>query len=115
MRLLQLPGGTPATSTASVVIVCYNELGTFAATLTVSNASGTDTSTNARAVVVEVCTGISTPDDGSAFSVWPNPANGVLSVHWNEHAPARATFLSTDGRSLNRVLLLPGRNAVEVD
>ncbi|OGX92254.1 PKD domain-containing protein [Hymenobacter coccineus] len=46
------PGGTPATSTAQNPVVTYPTAGTYAATLTVTNASGTASTTTAAVVVV---------------------------------------------------------------
>ena len=46
------PGGTPATSTAQNPIVTYNTAGTYNVTLTVTNASGTSTTTTNSVVTV---------------------------------------------------------------
>ena len=113
-RLWQFPGGTPATSTDSVVTVCYTEPGTFAATLTVSNAGGTDTFTDAGAVVVEVCTGVSTPINGTGFSVWSNPSAGLFSVTWHGQEPVRATLMNMIGQPVRTMLLQVGINDLDL-
>jgi hypothetical protein len=113
-RLWQFPGGTPATSTDSVATVCYAEPGTYAVTLSVSNAGGTDMTTDASALQVAVCTGIRAQNERTGFSVWPNPARGLLTVAWNGQAPIRAMLFSSIGRSLNSFLLQPGTNALDV-
>lgn len=46
------PGGTPATSTDPNPVVTYNTAGTYDATLTVTNASGTSTRTTAGVVTI---------------------------------------------------------------
>jgi PKD repeat protein/subtilisin family serine protease len=46
------PGGTPATSTEQNPVVTYNTAGTYAVTLTVTNASGSSTRTTNGAVTV---------------------------------------------------------------
>ena len=46
------PGGTPATSTEKNPVVTYNTAGTYDATLTVTNASGTSTRTTTAVVTV---------------------------------------------------------------
>ena len=46
------PGGTPATSTVANPVVTYNTAGTYDATLTVTNASGTSTRTTTGVVTV---------------------------------------------------------------
>lgn len=48
----QFPGGTPATSTEQHPVVLYNVPGTYAATLTVSNAAGTNTVSQAGVATV---------------------------------------------------------------
>ncbi|MFD1468825.1 PKD domain-containing protein [Hymenobacter caeli] len=46
------PGGTPATSTAQNPVVTYNVAGTYGATLTATNASGSSSTTTAALVTV---------------------------------------------------------------
>ncbi len=46
------PGGNPSTSTDSFPIIVYNNSGTYDATLTVSNATGSDTKTRTSYIVV---------------------------------------------------------------
>ena len=113
-RLWQFQGGTPATSTDSLVTVCYTGPGTFAATLTVSNAGGTDTFTDTSAVEVEVCTGVSAHHDGPYFSVWPNPSDGIVSIAWHERAPIRAVLMDMIGQHVHTVLLQPGKNDLDL-
>ena len=113
-RLWQFQGGTPATSTDSLVTVCYTGPGTFAATLTVSNAGGTDTFTDTSAVEVEVCTGVSAHHDGPYFSVWPNPSDGIFSIAWHERAPIRAVLMDMIGQHVHTVLLQPGKNDLDL-
>ena len=50
--LWSFPGGTPATSNDSNPVVTYNAAGTYDATLTVTNASGTSTKTTTGVVTV---------------------------------------------------------------
>ncbi len=113
-RLWQFPGGTPATSTDSVATVCYTEPGSYAVTLTVSNAGGTDSITLEEAVVVEVCTGMPTEQGRAALSIWPNPAHGTLSVAWDGQTPVGATLVNATGQVLRTFLLQPGTNVVDV-
>ncbi len=49
------PGGTPASSTAQNPLVTYNTAGTYAVTLTVSNAYGNDTKTMTGYITVNAC------------------------------------------------------------
>ena len=70
------PGGTPATSSDANPVVTYNTPGTYEATLTVSNANGSNTSTRAALIRVlpntaqvqdtlfQTFTGITLPDQG---------------------------------------------------
>jgi len=113
-RLWQFPGGTPATSTDSVATVCYTEPGTYAVTLSVSNAGGTDIITDASALLVAVCTGFPAQNERTSFSVWPNPAHGLLTVDWNGPATTGASLFSSIGRSLSVFLLQPGTNVLDV-
>jgi len=113
-RLWQFPGGTPATSTDSLVTVCYTEPGTFTATLTVSNAGGTSTFTDASAVVVEVCTGVSTTHNGPELNVWPNPSDGMVSVEWHGDGPIRATLTNLIGQPIRSMLLQAGINHLDL-
>ena len=46
------PGGTPSSSTSNMQVVCYNSPGTYAVTLTVGNASGTNSTTAAGYITV---------------------------------------------------------------
>ena len=46
------PGGTPSTSTAANPVVTYSTAGTYGATLTVTNASGSSSSTTANIVTI---------------------------------------------------------------
>jgi PKD repeat protein len=55
------PGGTPSTSVDSNPVVIYNTPGTFDATLTVTNAGGTDVITRTGFIRVSSATGMSTP------------------------------------------------------
>ncbi|MBK9598931.1 MAG: T9SS type A sorting domain-containing protein [Flavobacteriales bacterium] len=52
------PGGTPATSTDSMPMVCYATPGTYPVTLTVTNVGGSDSTTDSAAVLVDICSGI---------------------------------------------------------
>ncbi|MCB0766848.1 MAG: PKD domain-containing protein [Flavobacteriales bacterium] len=113
-RLWEFPGGTPATSTDSVVTVCYDEPGTYAATLTVSNAGGMDASTLLDAVVVEICTAVAETARTGSLSLWPNPTHGTLSVQWEHDTPMRATLLNATGRTLGNYLLQPGANMIDL-
>lgn len=51
-------GGTPATSTSSAPVIAYNTVGTYAVSLTVTNAAGNDTKTKVAYITVNE---ISTP------------------------------------------------------
>jgi PKD repeat protein len=46
------PGGTPSTSNASNPVITYNTAGTYSATLTVSNATGSDNKTLNNVIIV---------------------------------------------------------------
>lgn len=113
-RLWQFPGGTPATSTDSVVTVCYNEPGTYAVTLSASNAGGTDAFTDASGVVVEVCTSLPAHHDGRDFSVWPNPSDGTFNVEWRGQEPVRATLMNMIGQPVRTVQLQAGINNLDL-
>lgn len=113
-RLWQFPGGTPATSTDSLVTVCYTEPGTYAATLTVSNAGGTDSSTLVDALVVEVCTGIRAEQDTNALHAWPNPTRGELNVVFEGRAPVNATVIDASAKVQRTFLLRSGPNTLDV-
>lgn len=113
-RLWQFPGGTPASSTDSIVSVCYTAQGSYSVSLTVSNAGGTDSITLNEAVVVEVCTALPTDQGGPSFSLWPNPAHGSLSVAWDGQEVFGATLISANGQVMRTLLLRPGRNLVDV-
>lgn len=113
-RLWQFPGGTPATSADSIATVCYTEPGSYAVTLTVTNAGGTDSTTLEEAVVVEVCTGMSAEHDHTTLRLWPNPAHGSLSVGWDGQEALGATLIDATGQVLRTILLTPGTNEVDV-
>jgi hypothetical protein len=113
-RLWQFPGGTPATSTDSVVTVCYTGPGTFAATLTVSNAGGTDSSTLNEAVVVELCTSIREEQGIGALHLWPNPTPSDLNVVVDGRAAVSALVIDARGQVHRSVLLRAGTNALDL-
>jgi PKD repeat protein len=55
------PGGTPSASVDSNPVVVYNTPGTYDATLTVTNAGGTDVITRSGFIRVSSATGVTTP------------------------------------------------------
>jgi len=73
--------------------VCYATPGTYPVTLTVTNAGGTDNTTDS--VFVEVCTGIQEAAEHAAFSMQPNPAQGLVEVKCTE-VQAQATVRIAD-------------------
>lgn len=72
-------GGNPSSSTSQNPVVNYASPGTFAVSLTVTNAFGQHTSTHAGFIVIQEATGSGEP---KALSVlfYPNPVTDVLSI-----------------------------------
>ncbi|MBZ0205918.1 MAG: PKD domain-containing protein [Flavobacteriales bacterium] len=104
-RTWSFPGGTPASSTDSMPTVCYSLPGTYAVTLSATNAGGSTTFTDTAAVTVDICSGIETPSTNAAFSVRPNPAYGLIEVRYPSMRSAEdATLLIMDamGRAVVR-------------
>jgi hypothetical protein len=70
-RTWTFPGGNPGTSSSANPIIAYNNPGTYSVTLSVSNANGTNTSTQSNLVVVNPAP--STPtitQNGNVLSVF---------------------------------------------
>jgi len=80
----QFPGGSPATSTATNPVITYNTMGTFDVILTVSNASGQNTSTETSYITVG-----DTPSAGYNNSVngqvatFTNTSTNATSFNWD--------------------------------
>lgn len=78
------PGGTPATSTAQNPLVSYNTVGTFGATLTVTNSAGSDSHT-----ISNVITTNDVPNAGFTYSVngstvsFTNTSTNATSYSWD--------------------------------
>ena len=66
------PGGTPSTSTAQNPVVTYPAGGTYSATLTVSDAAGSNTATNNNVLVTtgDIVTVDITPDANPTQTTW---------------------------------------------
>ena len=92
------PGGTPATSTDSTLIVTYATPGDFAATLVVTNATGTDSITRTLLVHVSNTTTTSIPYSESFETVSSFPGvEGIIVNDDNGITWARVTNAASAG------------------
>ncbi len=103
-RLWTFQNGTPATSTAQNPVVTFNTSGSFDVTLTVTNASGSDTKTIANYIstigaalpIAEGFEGTLDPPQG-----WQNVNNGSQSAVWTKNASVGGYGTSTSSMSFN--------------
>jgi PKD repeat protein len=83
-RLWTFPGGTPSTSTALNPVVMYNNVGTYGATLSVTNSAGTDTKTLNNIIVID-----NVPTSGFTYTVngsqvtFTNTSTNANSYSWD--------------------------------
>ena len=77
----EFPGGTPAVSSEPDPVVSYKAMGTYDATLTVSDGSRSKTLTRRNYISVTAGTGISEPLAGK-LSISPNPAKDKIQVRF---------------------------------
>ena len=75
------PGGTPESSTEKNPVVTYSDAGEFDVQLIVSNRSGYDTLLRKGYIVVDYPIGIDNKQAALAFSVQPNPSNGIFNLN----------------------------------
>ena len=75
------PGGTPDASNEKNPVVTYSNTGTFDVQLIVGNRNGYDTLLKPAYIVVDYPTGIDTKQATLAFSVLPNPNNGIFTLN----------------------------------
>lgn len=113
-RLWHFPGGMPATSTDSLVTVCYNTPGAWPAMLTVTNAGGSDSTSLADAVLVEVCSQTSEQTPSSGIRIGPNPALGSCLVHADAASAGPAQLLNAAGQAVATFSLVPGSNTLQL-
>ena len=78
------PGGSPSTSTAQNPVVTYNAAGTYAVTLVVSNAAGSNTATQSSYITVNpVPTAAFTSSTNGATASFNNTSANAVSYSWN--------------------------------
>jgi len=75
------PGGTPDASTEKNPVITYSNEGTFDVQLIVSNRNGYDTLLKTGYILVDYPTGIENKQANLAFSVQPNPSNGIFTLN----------------------------------
>ncbi len=110
-RTWSFPGGTPASSTDSVPTVCYALPGTYAVTLTVTNAGGG--SSTSDVIVVDVCSGIANSRTGS-FSIMPNPAQSRIELRRSTGDFAIVRITDSAGKEVSQVSSLGERTTIDV-
>lgn len=108
------PGGTPSSSTDSFPVVIYQTAGTYDATLTVSNATGSDSRTKTSYVTVAGATPSATPFVESFENAFPgtntNVINGDNGNTWQQvSGPA---FSGTHSMKINN---FSGNTTGEID
>lgn len=89
-------GGSPATSTDSMPTVCYAAPGTYPVTLTLTNAGGSDTTTDSAAVMVDICSGIAHAPVAEDLFLRPNPVKRIL--HLDLPGSGRIAVINAQGR-----------------
>ncbi len=77
----EMPGAIPDVSGLKNPTVTYNNPGTFPVTLTVTNASGSDSETESMYITVLPPVSVENPENGGAIIVAPNPTEGFIRVH----------------------------------
>jgi len=71
----EFPGGEPSLSNDKDPVVYYDEPGSFDVTLTVSDGIHSETIQKKDYIRVTECTGVTSPAENPAISVFPNPAS----------------------------------------
>lgn len=110
-RTWSFTGGTPASSTDSVPTVCYALPGTYAVTLTVTNAGGS--SSTSEVIVVDVCSGIANSSTGH-FSILPNPAQNQIELRRSTGDFAIVRITDSAGREVSQVSFIGERTTIDV-
>lgn len=76
-----LPGALPDTSNNQSITATFPNAGTYAISLTTSNAFGTS-ATITKSITVQVCTSIE-ENEKKSIKIYPNPANELLTIDVN--------------------------------
>ena len=93
----QFPGGNPATSTQANPLVTYATPGTYTASLTVTNAAGTNTTTQTDYIhVISLPTVQFAPSINGANVSFSNTSQNGQSYFWNFGDPGSAANTSTE-------------------
>jgi len=110
-RIWEFPGGTPATSTDSIVGVSYAQPGSYSFTLSVGNAQGTNLEQFDGVIVVQDDQGANAPNWGTSFENASDIGNAVTMQGWEFGDNfERTTTASQDGNASMRVNALNKTN-----
>ncbi len=112
-------GGTPGTSALRNPVVRYHNPGKYSVTLTVANASGSDTKSVENFITVEeydeLTTGVEKEGQPLLFRLYPNPASKNIVLEMN---PASTGFIYTvydmTGRKLKTDKILSERTTIDL-
>jgi Zn-dependent metalloprotease/PKD repeat protein len=95
------PSGNPSTSTLQNPSVTYSSVGTYAVTLSVTNAYGNNAVTKSGYITVSSATGVDNIE--SKVLIYPNPVNDVLHVETGTTAETLTISIwSLEGKPLKR-------------
>ena len=103
-RTWEFPGGTPGTSTDSIVTVTYNTPGNYGFKLSVTNALGTNLIDYQNTIVVTSSTGIAADQWGAGFENAGDIGNAIQWLGWElGNNFQRVTSASAEGNASMRV------------
>lgn len=94
-------GGNPSSSTLqNLTNICYNTVGNYQASLTVSNSCGSDTESKINYIVVNLVNSIEDFNFSNSIKIYPNPVNDKIIVQLEKSETATIILFNIFGEKI---------------